>query len=30
MDVFQGLIIDEPVLPFKSKIWLIDDADETS
>ena len=30
LDVFQGLIIDEPVLPFKSKIWLIDDADETS
>lgn len=30
LGAFQGLVIDEPVLPFKSKIWLIDDADETS
>lgn len=28
--MFQGLIIDDPVLPFKSKIWLIDDVDETT
>lgn len=30
MAVFQDLIIDEPVLLFKSKFWLIDDADETT